>query len=208
VPRSLAALVRELKLLNGTRIGSGCAWPVRRRFRKSVFACANRIPGDPARDGRIQEGAMSLRRSARAVVAFGACALTASCQQPPPQNAAQLAALHAAGTCDANLPVFGWFSGGGRFMQWYLAPHGSIIMDNDGGWCSIRYDAYYGTVPITPEMRVVEPPQHGDVVVGSLAKVLRIAYRPTPGYVGQDAFKVHISGPTPDNIPVNVVVTR
>jgi len=41
-----------------------------------------------------------------------------------------LAALHAAGTCDANLPVFGWFSGGGRFMQWYLAPHGSIIMDN------------------------------------------------------------------------------
>jgi hypothetical protein len=151
---------------------------------------------------------MNGRQSSRAVVASGVCLLLAGCQQPPPQNAAELSALHAAGACDANLPVFGWFSGGGRHMSWYLAPHGSIIMENDGGWCAIRYDAYYGTVPITPEMRVIEPPQHGKVVVGSLAQELRIAYQPAPGFAGTDVFKVRISGPTPDNIPVQVVVTR
>lgn len=43
-------------------------------------------------------------------------------------------------------------------------------------------------------------------MVGTLNGLLRIAYRPAPGFTGQDTFTVNLHGPLPYTVPVRVAV--
>lgn len=150
------------------------------------------------------------RHRMRAAIVVGAGLALASCQPAsvPDQNRAELEGLHAAHDCWPDLPIFGRFPGGGWNEVIYKPPKGSITMGNDGGWCWIQTVEQFGQKVFTPELDVTQPPAHGAVVVGSVADKLRIAYRPTPGYVGPDSFHVHLGGPTPWDIPVQVTVRQ
>lgn len=127
--------------------------------------------------------------------------------QRPEQNAAALAALPVAAYCDAKLPFFGYYRYDQDTPELYIGPDASIGVVNDGGWCAIRYQV---TMPngslTTSEAIVTHPPAHGSTMVGTLDGKLRIAYRPAPGFTGEDTFSVYLTGPIPYKIPVAVRV--
>jgi hypothetical protein len=137
------------------------------------------------------------------VVLLGAC----TSLRPAEQNAVQLAALPAAGTCQADLPFFGYYRYTRDEREQYVDPDGRIAMANDGGWCAIRYQVMMLNGGFaTGNAEVKAPPAHGEVLVGTLDGLLRIAYRPQPGFVGSDVFSVYLRGPIPYVIPVRVKV--
>ena len=148
-----------------------------------------------------------------ALAVAGAVAGTvAGCQaeRGPGQNEAVLVALAPSRACQANLPFFGHYQyPDGRFgMGTQYAPaQGDIAMSNDGGWCAIRHEYYFYQTRITPELRVTVPPAHGEAIVGSVAGVLRIVYRPAAGFTGADSFELRLGGPDPFTIPVRVSVS-
>lgn len=132
----------------------------------------------------------------------------AGCQPPsvPDQNAATLQALTPAKRCEAGLPYFGHYQYGrdDTGLQ-YAAADGRIAMANDGGWCAIRHVFFRRERQETPELFIIQNPAHGAVTVGSVAGELRIAYRPAPGFTGQDAFELRTGGN--DRLPIPVWVT-
>lgn len=142
----------------------------------------------------------------------GALALTilaAGCASlwPPEQNAAALAALTQAARCQAELPFFGYYRYSRDEVTQYMEPDGRIVMGNDGGWCMIRYQLTMPNGGLSAgELEVTQPPMSGTVMVGTLDRLLRIAYRPNPGFTGQDAFLVLIKGPIPYVVPIRVFV--
>ena len=120
-------------------------------------------------------------------------------------------ALQPAHTCTASLPLFGRFPGGpGATFDTYIPPQGRIAMANEGGWCVISFTHSFRGRPqeILAPLRVLQPPAHGEVVVGATGGAMRIAYRPAPGYVGPDRFTVRMAAPETWDIPVQVTVTR
>ena len=136
------------------------------------------------------------------VLALAGCA-----PEGPGQNAAELQALPASRACVSNLPPFGyWRYAAERFNQYYVPPNGTITVGDDGGWCQIQFQHFVGDAPARFPLAVKDPPAHGEAMAGSIGTSLRIAYRPTPGFVGQDAFTVHMIGPQPWDIPVHVTV--
>jgi hypothetical protein len=142
------------------------------------------------------------------VLTAGLTLAVAGCAATPPQNAARLAALPPARVCHARLPTFGRFPGGHSMaFDIVMPPHGRIAMDNDGGWCAIRFHfAVRGQIPVIARLHLVRPPAHGRVVLGTLRGAMRIAYRPAPGFTGRDRFAVRMGGPEPWVIPVRVRV--
>ncbi len=124
----------------------------------------------------------------------------------PEQNAADLAALPAAGMCESSLPFFGHYLGPGERLPQYAAPDGRITMRNDGGWCWIRHQLVLNNTPTVGTFTLLQPPAHGQVVVGTLDGLARIAYRPEPGFFGNDDFTVRVTNPMRDVIPVRVIV--
>lgn len=133
------------------------------------------------------------------------------CQQPlgPGQNATALSGLPTSRACVPNLPPFGyWQYPGERLPMVYAPPNGTILLGDDGGWCQIRFEHFWGDRPIQAPLAVTTPPAHGETLVGSVGTSLRIAYRPANGFAGQDAFSVHLTAPQPFDIPVHVIVVR
>lgn len=61
-------------------------------------------------------------------------------------------------------------------------------MNNDGGWCWMNwsyhgYDRSYG-----PSMSVTSPPLHGKLDIVRGKDTTRIAYKPDPGFFGEDHY--------------------
>jgi hypothetical protein len=77
------------------------------------------------------------------VVSAGLMAVACQGSTQPDQNRAELERLHATPACSATLPWFGWVYGGWRDAH-YVAPDGRIAMGNDGGWCWIGTEQYWG----------------------------------------------------------------
>jgi hypothetical protein len=124
----------------------------------------------------------------------------------PPEETGELvppipiASLPPARDCEAALPIFGHLSGE------YIAPRGSMQMDNDGGWCLLQFTQTFRQIYIVPSVRVIDDPAHGQVVAQRLSGRIGLAYRPAPGFSGADHFTVRTNGPLPHTIPVNVTV--
>jgi hypothetical protein len=152
---------------------------------------------------------MAGHRRRLAVIAGGALAL-ASCNMGPQPgtSAANVEALPMARDCAASLPTFGRFYYPGNPLGTYMPPNGSIRTSNDGGWCWTKYVFYWGQQPIVPGMRVSVPPQHGEVRTGAIGTELRFAYRPVPGFTGEDYFEIRLTSPDPWDVPVRVTVTQ
>ncbi len=139
-----------------------------------------------------------------------AVAPLAGCEKPlgAGQDAAALQALPTSRACVADLPPFGrWKYPGERFTT-YSPADGSMIVGGDGGWCQIKFDFAWGDLPLQAPLRVTHPPEHGEVMVGSVGLSLRIAYKPAQGFAGADSFTVHLAAPDPWDIPVHVTVVR
>lgn len=132
-----------------------------------------------------------------------------ACQAPPGpgQNAAALGALPPAHVCQASLPPFGHWQYARDDAVFYAAAKATIAMANDGGWCQIAFEHDWGGRPAQEPLTVTTPPAHGEAIVGSVGVSLRIAYRPAAGFVGSDAFIVHLTAPDPWDIPVTVTVS-
>jgi hypothetical protein len=132
------------------------------------------------------------------------------CQAPvgPGQNADALKALPQAHTCVANLPPFGHWVYARDDGVFTAPPNAQITVSDDGGWCQIQFEQYWGQQPIQAPLAVTVPPAHGQAVVGSVGLSLRIAYKPTPGVVGPDSFTVHMTAPDAWDIPVHVNVVH
>jgi hypothetical protein len=69
----------------------------------------------------------------------------------------------------------------------------SMAVTNDGGWCWA--DTYarsnWRTLAAT-SVAVTHPSRHGHVLVGDIEnQEVRVAYRPEPGFAGQDSFTIH-----------------
>ncbi len=134
--------------------------------------------------------------------------LVGGCAQTPDRNAPALVALRPAADCQSALPFFGHVRYPDDSIRgWQFIPaDGSIQMRNDGGWCSIRHQFNFNGALSTPEMTVLAPPTHGQVVLGALEGQLRLAYQPKPGFSGTDQFLVRLHSPIPEEIPVGVIV--
>jgi hypothetical protein len=63
-----------------------------------------------------------------------------------------------------------------------------VEMKNDGGWCWINLFATNGSLQFVPSYHVIKPPAHGELVMGTVDKKARIAYRPVAGFVGVDTY--------------------
>jgi hypothetical protein len=111
--------------------------------------------------------------------------------------------LTRAENCVASLPPFG-----GRGAN-YLAPNGTIQMGNDGGWCWLSIGWVWRGDQVVPQAKLVFGPLHGAVQIAPVDGMLRVAYKPAPGYIGRDLFKVLITGFGEKNkVPVHVTVVQ
>lgn len=69
-----------------------------------------------------------------------------------------------------------------------------MAVKNDGGWCWSSEAAWRGngTYYSADDLVITVPPKHGNVVVGDMANHrIRVAYRPEPGFSGQDSYTFH-----------------
>ena len=103
-------------------------------------------------------------------------------------------------SCVVSLPWFGHQDTG------YAAPHGTIAMADDGGWCALQFVQVFRQVIIVPGFSVVEPPTHGEARAERMPERLAVVYRPAPGFVGTDHFAVRTDGPISHTIPIDVTV--
>ncbi len=142
------------------------------------------------------------------VLCAGLATLVSGCEQTPDRNAQALVALRPAAECQSALPFFGHvrYPGDSLKSGQFIPAEGSIQMRNDGGWCSIRHQFNFNGALSTPEMTMLDPPAHGQVVLGATEGRLRLAYQPAPGFSGTDQFRVRLASPIPEEIPVSVVV--
>ena len=64
-----------------------------------------------------------------------------------------------------------------------------MTMNNDGGWCWIRWFDTLGVgVVYAPILHVTTPPANGQIDIVRGEDRTRIAYKPNPGFVGEDRF--------------------
>lgn len=124
----------------------------------------------------------------------------------PPEETGELvpavpvSGLAQAQDCAVALPIFGHLSGG------YLAPHGTIRISNDGGWCALQFTQTFRQAYIVPHVSVVLAPIHGQAIAQTLPGRIGLAYRPAPGFAGTDHFEVRTDGPLPHTIPIDVTI--
>jgi hypothetical protein len=63
-------------------------------------------------------------------------------------------------------------------------------LSNDGGWCWVGLYATLGGLLYAPDFRVIRPPAHGELLMGEVDKRTRVAYKPAPGFTGEDTFQI------------------
>ena len=81
----------------------------------------------------------------------------------------------------------------------------NIKISNDGGWCWYQTTFYYYS-QISSSGKISQAPAHGEAVIGTVGDRTKFAYRPSPGFVGQDKFSVKVTSGAL-NIDVTVDVT-
>jgi hypothetical protein len=63
-----------------------------------------------------------------------------------------------------------------------------IRMTNDGGWCWLDLFAVYASMQYVPTFRVARAPAHGELLMGTVEKRARVAYRPSRDFEGEDSY--------------------
>ncbi len=86
-------------------------------------------------------------------------------------------------------------------------PEGSMRMNNDGGWCWMMNSATAGGNQYGPFLKVTVPPNYGELAIAVLETQTRLAYKPKPGFIGEDAFQTVVE-PANFKVDYRVMVTR
>ena len=83
-------------------------------------------------------------------------------------------------------------------------PQAWITMNNDGGWCWMDSSEFEFGRQIGPFLKVTMQPSYGALQIAPTEKSTRVAYRPNPGFVGNDRFQTNDET---INIKVDYLVT-
>ena len=86
-------------------------------------------------------------------------------------------------------------------------PEGTMRMNNDGGWCWMMNSATAGGNQYGPFLKVTVPPSYGELAIAVLETQTRLAYKPQPGFTGEDAFQTVVE-PANFKVDYRVTVTR
>lgn len=68
-------------------------------------------------------------------------------------------------------------------------PVATITMNNDGAWCWMDSTETWRGRVYGPWLTVTQPPRSGTLQIDVIEGFTRVAYRPNPGFVGNDAFQ-------------------
>jgi hypothetical protein len=79
--------------------------------------------------------------------------------------------------------------GAGQARQGAFA-YTTLIMTPDGGWCWGNYTRYSGATKIAPPLTLARAPTNGEVQFEQRSEATRVAFRPRPGFYGDDSFVV------------------
>ncbi|MGE0226143.1 MAG: hypothetical protein AB7F35_13940 [Acetobacteraceae bacterium] len=117
----------------------------------------------------------------RVVLPLATAALCVSACDPGPDRVAEMPKLTRASTCQVGSV--------GIAGQASSTPQEPMTMTNDGGWCWAINSAMLWGRQYGPLLRLAIPPSYGEVAITATETETRIAYRPKPGFVGEDMFQ-------------------
>lgn len=66
----------------------------------------------------------------------------------------------------------------------------TIRVSSEGGWCWINLAATQGSFQYIPTFRVSQAPTHGEILMGPVGNRARVAYRPVPGFTGDNSYTI------------------
>jgi len=66
----------------------------------------------------------------------------------------------------------------------------TIRMNNKGGWCWLELSATQSGARYVPSYSVPRQPAHGQLMMGQVGQKMRVAYKPTAGFAGNDSFSL------------------
>jgi hypothetical protein len=117
------------------------------------------------------------------VLAIVGCKQQAEGLAPPASAEAALPidGLQRANRCTTQLSVL---------FQGTISPPSTMTMGNDGGWCWIAVQVTAFGTPSASVLQMRRAPSHGQLLIGRVGERSRVAYRPEPGFVGNDSFTV------------------
>ena len=84
----------------------------------------------------------------------------------------------------------------------------TMRVSSRGGWCWFDVSATFGTIRYVGIYLVTRAPAHGEVLMGEVNnQKARIAYRPVPGFIGDDSFVI-VNKTTNSERPVAITVVQ
>jgi hypothetical protein len=86
-------------------------------------------------------------------------------------------------------------------------PQAWIRMNNDGGWCWMESSEFVFGRQVGPFLRITVPASYGQTQIATTESNTRVAYRPNPGFVGEDRFQT-VDETLNIVVDYNVMVTR
>jgi hypothetical protein len=92
--------------------------------------------------------------------------------------------LQSAKTCSSTSSLASVGAGNGQVGET------KMTVGNDGGWCWFSLTATKGSLIYAPTYRVTRAPSHGELMMGEVDHRMRIAYKPVPGFAGEDTFDI------------------
>jgi hypothetical protein len=92
-----------------------------------------------------------------------------------------ISALSKASRCSTSVPLT--YAGGPPTQT-------TMRMSSSGGWCWIELWAVRGSLKYVPTYEVTHAPTNGAVLMGEVNQKARIAYKPMPGFAGDDSFVI------------------
>ncbi|MGE0418529.1 MAG: hypothetical protein AB7O80_17145 [Acetobacteraceae bacterium] len=135
----------------------------------------------------------------RPLLTILALTLVAGACTPLPQPLAVQPAMTRSQTCQVNSE-----STWGRPSS---TPQAWMQMNNDGNWCWMESQEYVFGEPVGPFLRVTTQPTYGQVQIATTKSQTRVAYRPNPGFVGNDRFRT-VDETLNIVVDYNVMVTK
>jgi hypothetical protein len=121
--------------------------------------------------------------TASVVIALGVLGLAFRSQVADAQSP-EISELKRAKPCSTTSSMASTGAGSGQVGET------KMTVGNDGDWCWFSISGTTGSLFYAPTYRITRAPAHGEVMMGEVNHRARIAYRPAPGFTGEDGFDI------------------